>query len=260
MRHDLEQSIQLERQALLSHPLFASILTLDDVRLLMETHVYAVWDFMTLLKRIQRELTCVELPWTPPRHRDAARLINEIVVGEESDEMPDGGFASHLTLYLNAMDEIDADASVFRSFLEWVVRGMPPSLALELVPVPDAARVFVAGTLKTAQDGSLEEVLAHFLFAREDVIPAMFSRLLKSWAVPESSAPMFCHYLKRHIELDNEKHTPAARRLIAEVIGTCEQEELLARSARAAIRARIALWDGVQVQLCERSRMAAAHL
>ncbi len=58
---------------------------------------------MTLLKALQRHLTCVTVPWTPTPHREARRLINEIVLAEESDEDGAGGFASHFESYLDAM-------------------------------------------------------------------------------------------------------------------------------------------------------------
>ncbi|KVZ88868.1 mangotoxin biosynthesis-involved protein MgoB [Burkholderia ubonensis] len=249
MKLEFDNAILVERIALLSHPLFESIHSVEDVRVLMEIHVYAVWDFMTLLKRIQRELTCVELPWMPPRHREAARLINEIVIGEESDELPDGHSGSHLDLYLAAMNEIGADTSAFHDFLGWITRGAPPALALTLAPVPAPAGAFIAETLKVAQHGSLEQVLAYFFFGREDIIPGMFRRLLESWSMPDSDVPMFSYYLKRHIEMDGDAHGPAAHRLLAELLNTSEQQQQLLNSARAAIRSRIALWDGVLARL-----------
>lgn len=257
MPFDIDPLIRDERRALLEHPLFTRVTTLEDVRLLMELHVFAVWDFMTLLKRIQRDLTCVDLPWLPPAHRMATRLINEIVIGEESDEHPGGGFASHLELYLDAMDEIGADSSGFRQFQERLRSGMPLSEAMD--DLPPAARVFVDETLEVALHGSTEQALAYFFFGREDIIPDMFNGLLERWAIDEASVPMLTHYLRRHIEMDGDSHGPAARRIITELIREPEQQQVLLDSARSAIRARTRLWDGALLRLEQRPGQAAVN-
>ncbi|MDO7912078.1 DUF3050 domain-containing protein [Pseudomonas monteilii] len=246
MSLDIDSHIAHEREQLFTHPLFAGIRTVEDVRTLMEVHVFAVWDFMTLLKRIQRDLTCVNLPWVPPAHITAARLINEIVVGEETDEHPGGGFISHLDLYLIAMEEIGADTSVFRRFLAVIQSGESLAKALADPCIPLPAKVFVCQTLDVAQHGTTEAVLAYFFFGREDIIPDMFGGLLKEWSVSEADAPMFTYYLKRHIEMDGDDHGPAAKRIIAEIVTTPEQHRNMVENARSAIVSRIALWDGVQ--------------
>lgn len=256
MSFDIDFHIRKEREALLAHPLFLSIQTVDDVRQLMETHVYAVWDFMSLLKRLQRDLTCVELPWSMPRYPSATRLINEIVTGEESDEKPGGGFASHLEIYLSAMHEIGADTTVFSGFAKSVSQGIPLSVAFRSSGVPEAARAFVTETMNVVQFGTLEDVLAYFFFGREDIIPDMFGRLLIAWSVPESSVPMLTYYLKRHIQMDGEEHGPAAKRIVMEIAREQHQRERLAASARDAINARVLLWDGVLEKLnLRRQRM-----
>ena len=89
--NSLAHQLHEKKTELANHPIFAEINSLPVLRRFMETHVYAVWDFMSLTKRLQRELTCIQLPWLPPPDPQAARLINEIVLGEESDDRLDHG-------------------------------------------------------------------------------------------------------------------------------------------------------------------------
>ena len=62
------------RRQVAGHPLYARVRTIEDVRIFMQSHVFAVWDFMSLLKALQRTLTCVDVPWTPTRFPGAAAL------------------------------------------------------------------------------------------------------------------------------------------------------------------------------------------
>ncbi|MBZ0106172.1 MAG: DUF3050 domain-containing protein [Sulfuricella denitrificans] len=244
---DQQFSEVLARQhALEAHPVFSTIRNIDDLRLFMSWHVFAVWDFMSLLKQLQRRLTCVDLPWVPPASPVAARLINEIVLGEECDEMPGGGHLSHYEMYLLAMKEIGASTEQIEAFVRHIRAGLAVEEALIVVGADPAIRHFVCSTLNTATSGSVHQVLGSFFFGRENVIPDMFRSLLAHWQMDENEAPMFVYYLNRHIELDGDSHGPAAWKIISELTGEDMQAiEQLKSAAEEAIDARLGLWDGL---------------
>lgn len=238
--------IKTKQEVLENHPVFTAIQNLDDLKLFMSWHVFAVWDFMCLVKRLQRDLTSVAQLWMPSDNPLATRLINEIVLSEESDAMPGGGFASHFELYLMAMKEVGANTTQIEDFIARIQMGTPVSRALEQVSAHPSLQDFVNNTMNTVVNGSVHQVLGSFFFGREDVIPEMFRSLLDSWCIDENDTPMFVYYLKRHIELDGDSHGPAAKI----IIGNLTQDNpnalrQLALSAVDAINDRINLWDGL---------------
>jgi hypothetical protein len=241
----VNQEVFQLRQGLERHGVFAAIRGLQDLQAFMQIHVFAVWDFMSLAKRLQRDLTCVSLPWMPPQDPGAARLINDIILAEESDVGPDGAAASHLDLYLGAMREVGASTKVFESFLNALGSGTPVEEALEDPEIPSFVRAFVAGTLDTALEGTTLETMASFFYGRENVIPGMFQGLLDNWGMSAASAPQFVYYLQRHIELDGDAHGPAASQLVASMLARKPSALKSTRQAAVeALRARHRLWDG----------------
>lgn len=256
----LREEIAPLRHALLNHPIYAEIDSLKKLREFMRIHVFAVWDFMSLVKRLQSELTSNSLPWLPPARSRIARFANEVVLGEESDLGLDGKPISHFELYLQAMDEIGADTSPIRGFMAQMDLASQYDKALEEVGAPRGVANFVNQTLTCAMHGSVVEVASFFFFGREDVIPEMFLRLLTLWGNGKTDVPHFAFYLERHIELDGDSHGPWAQEMLTVLAGRCESNWKQATSAaEQAITSRIRLWDSILADLrrTERKKRSA---
>jgi hypothetical protein len=250
----LDHNIDAIRDRMVRHPVFAEIHDIKSLQIFMEAHVFAVWDFMSLVKRLQRDLTCVALPWLPPQDQRAAQLINQIVLGEESDIGPGGEPISHLELYLAAMREIGASPESFELFKSALASGASLGKAFDRAAAPPFVRDFTGYTLNVAYEAPLPVVMASFFYGREDVIPAMFSSLLEGWGVDEVRAPMFVYYLKRHIEVDGGEHGPAARAILDNAIaGDQRLQARVLTAAHESIQARIRFWDGLLASLRNRS-------
>ncbi len=238
--------LDLVRQRMVEHPVFTAIRDIQSLQIFMEAHVFAVWDFMSLLKRLQRDLTCIEIPWSPPRDRQAAQLINQIVLGEETDIGPNGEPASHLELYLGAMREVGANTASFELFQTALANGATLAEAFDCAQVAPFIREFTGHTLDIASRAPLLAVMASFFYGREDVIPRMFGNLLEKWRIGANRAPMFVYYLKRHIEVDSDQHGPAAKAILAAATADDPGRGLqILGAARQSIEARIKLWDGL---------------
>ncbi len=238
--------ITKKQELLENHPVFSAIHNIDDLRSFMSWHVFAVWDFMCLVKRLQRDLTSINTLWIPSKAPLATRLINEIVLGEESDELPNGNCISHFELYLLAMKEVGADTRQIESFIELIRMNTPVSEAMEKVSTNSYIQDFVNNTINTVVNGSMYQVLGSFFYGREHIIPNMFTELLNNWHIDENDAPMFVYYLKRHIELDGDEHGPAAIKIIKNLTKDDQAAmQELSSSAVDAIDSRIILWDGM---------------
>ncbi|MDB4678920.1 DUF3050 domain-containing protein [Rhodopirellula sp.] len=251
-------SISPLQRALVNHPIYHSLKTISDVRLFMENHVFAVWDFMVTLKSLQKILTCTEKMWLPPKNGEACRLINEIVLCEECDEDGKGGYASHFELYHRAMQNCGADTSKIDQFTHLIKQGNGVFKALDSVDIPESTRSFVRRTISTALQGQDCELAAAFAFGRENILPGVFERVVEETAeVEDQSIHEFFYYLNRHIETDGEFHGPMAERMLSSV---CEDNEskwqLAEESALLALKARITFWDGVLDQIENRKKSA----
>jgi pyrroloquinoline quinone (PQQ) biosynthesis protein C len=235
------------QQRLAAHPLYRSIRSLESLRTFMQSHVYAVWDFMSLLKSLQRALTSVELPWRPVGTASTRRLVNEIVLGEESDVYQDEPL-SHFELYLRAMQSCGASTASVDQLLASLARGS--ALSEALAPAPAEAAAFVRSTFAVIATGDVHRIAAAFTFGREDLIPEMFSAFVRELdgQMPGRIAP-FRYYLERHIEVDGDEHGPMALAMLRELCPTTRHWEEARVSAEAALEARLALWDSIHARL-----------
>lgn len=236
---------------LFAHPLYARVRTADDLRAFQRLHVFAVWDFMSLLKSLQRRLTCVDVPWMPTPDPVARRLVNDIVLGEECDDDGEGSYLSHFELYRRAMIDAGADAGPIDRFLAVLRETGDASAALRSADVPAAVSAFVRHTLSVAAEAPVHAVAAAFTYGREDVIPEMFAKLVDRLADHEPGRfGRFRYYLERHIRADGDHHGPLARTLVGRLCGghparTAEAES----AARRALEHRLSLWDEIAAGL-----------
>jgi hypothetical protein len=238
------------RERLVRHRIYGLVNSAARLRRFMESHVFAVWDFQSLLKAMQQRLTCTTVPWVPTPDPEARRLVNEIVLDEESDELPEGGSASHFELYLDGMRKAGADTRPIERLLSLLSDGAPLGQALAASGAPAAAAAFVRESFAVIESGSTHGIVAAFTYGREDVIPDMFRSLVSSLAARDPGWERFHWYLERHIEADDEKHGPVCRRIVARLCGDDPARWAEASAAaRAGIEARIALWDAIAADL-----------
>jgi hypothetical protein len=170
----------------------------------------------------------------------------EIVLSEESDEGLDGHHLSHFELYLSAMEEIGADRTPIEGFVARTRTSVDPFQALHHSDIPATVQEFVRHTLKVATEGAPHEVAASFCHGRENLLPDVFGEARDGMASILSDAPVFKHYLDRHITLDHDEHGPLALRLLTALCdGDSTRIAEADRIAVEAIEARRRLWDGV---------------
>ena len=240
---------QDERDALFSHKIYNSINNIDDLHIFMENHIFAVWDFMSILKTLQKKLTCTDVPWAPKGGGTPARLLNEIVTEEESDIDIYGDYRSHFEMYYQAMNEAGASTKKIESFLNNLHFGVNKSLDKSSSPMP--AINFVKTTFSMLENAPIHVVASMFTFGREEVIPNMFRSIINKIDNDlKGRLKSFIYYLDRHIGVDEDEHGPAALKMVKVL---CQNDETkwdeAAKAAKMTMRARVVFWNEILAEL-----------
>lgn len=258
MSHHIEKLknlIEPYRQEIINHKVYSEIKHIDDLKIFMQYHVYAVWDFMSLLKILQKNLTCISVPWFPKGNADTRYLINEIVVGEESDIDLNENRKSHFELYLDAMKQCGADTLQIEKFIEVLCKTSDFNLAFSESETPIEAKEFVEFTFKIINSNKDYLQSSIFTFGREDLIPNMFHSMVGDMHknFPESIS-IFKYYLERHIEVDGDHHSHLALQMTSNLCSNKKEYwEEAEKVTIESLQKRIKLWDGAYNQILKRN-------
>jgi hypothetical protein len=255
----INNNIQGYKNQLLAHSLYEKVKTIEDLHCFLENHIYAVWDFMSLLKALQNKLTCTTTPWLPIGNPQVRYLINEIVVAEETDLAFDGTRQSHFEMYLDAMQQCGANTKEINAFLENVKATQNIFVSIKQSDLHPNVKAFLDFTFRIIEEGKAHKIAAAFTFGREDLIPSMFTEILKNFQTnfPETDLSKLIYYFERHIELDADEHGPMAMQMISELCGTNETKwKELEEVSIEALEKRIGLWNAIEEQVEQKLEMA----
>ena len=249
---EVKNSIEDIKQELLNHSLYKNVTSIEELHVFLEYHIFAVWDFMSLLKGLQIHLTSVSIPWKPIGNPEIRYLINEIVVAEETDLTLDGTRQSHFEMYLDAMTQCGASTNQINSFLQNVEETKNIFVSIKQSDLHPNLKAFLDFTFRVIDQGKPHEIAAAFTFGREDLIPNMFTEILKNFQqnFPETDLSKLIYYFERHIELDADEHGPMAMRMIAELCGDSELKwKEVEEVSVLALEKRIGLWNAIEEQV-----------
>ena len=237
------------KEKLANHRIFERINSIEELKVFMEHHIFAVWDFMSLLKKLQKDLVPSGSPWVPNPNGNLVRFINEIVMEEESDQAYNNGaeisYTSHYQIYLDAMTEVGASTETILRFVE-MVKSEGINSAMQKINLPEPSRLVMSHTFKLINEGKSHEIAASFAIGRESIVPLMFKRILDQSKLEDDQVPVFRYYLVRHAELDGDHHGPMAHKLLENMSeGDPEIQQEIIEQAIKSIEQRIFFWDGV---------------
>ena len=261
MIKEINESLEPLTNQLLNHSLYKKINTPEQLQVFMEHHVFAVWDFMSLLTSLQEILTKTTNPWLPVGDPEIRYLINEIVLAEETDINIEGKRQSHFEMYLDAMKAAGASQKKIEDLIMQVTHGTDIFLIIATSKLPISIKQFLKHTFEVVYSREPHKIASAFTFGREGLIPDMFSAIIEKVQknFPEEDLSLFKYYFDRHIELDGDEHGPMAFKMVADLCGDDERKwQEVKATAEKSLKSRLELWDGIEAEIEAESKLEYA--
>ena len=252
----IEGKIKSLRDKLLNHRLYSNIERIEDLQIFTENHIYAVWDFMSLLKALQIKLTCTKTPWVPNNNSQTAYLINEIVLAEETDVNQIGERKSHYELYIDAMIDIGAKIEFPTKNINEIASSKNVFASIDNLELHKNIKEFLRFTFSVIEEGKPHKIAAIFTFGRENLIPNMFNEILREFEknIKDKDISKLIYYFERHIELDEDEHGPMALEMVSMLAENDQKKwDEIEKISIEALEKRILLWDAINDQLEKKS-------
>ena len=248
--NSITQNLEPLKNRLRNHSLYSKIKDVDDLNIFSNAHVYAVWDFMSLLKFLQINLTSISIPWFPSKNTTTAKLINEIVAGEETDEDQEGQPVSHFEMYIDSIEEFGLDTSEIIKNLNTLNNIETIDKDIDKLDIKSYVKDFLKFTFSVIKRGKIHEVASVFTFGREDLIPDLFIPLIEGINSENNDLNKLIYYFKRHIEVDGDMHGPMSMEMLSYLCNNDPSKiSESALIAEKALLARISLWDGIENEI-----------
>jgi hypothetical protein len=174
------------------------------------------------------------------------------VLAEESDLTLDGKRLSHFEMYVDAMKDCGANTIELTTFITDVLDTKNVFIAIKQSSLHPNVKAFLDFTFRIIEEGKTHKIAAAFTFGREDLIPNMFTEILKNFQqnFPETDLSKLIYYFERHIELDADEHGPMAMEMINELCGNDSKKWMEVEEVSVlALEKRIELWDAIEEKI-----------
>lgn len=239
----VERELKGLRRKLAKHRLYKSLHKVEDIQEFAEHHVFAVWGSMSLLKVLQQQLTNTKIPWSPVPNPVLARLINEMVLTEESGINEQGLAQSHFEMYVDAMQEIGADTSQIHQFVQLIYAGATVDYAMNQIKIDRKISHFIVYIFNIIKTGKTHLIAASLILSRTDIPSKIFLEILTD---TEQDAHKWKYCLTHHAEFNPGQYGTSSLELIAELCGKNKKDwQEVIEVAKHALNQKIILWNRI---------------
>ncbi len=243
---EVENEISELRNQLQNHKLYNSLKSIDDIKVFMEYHVFAIWSFALLLNNLQINMTEVRTSSISLEKSTDSVLINETVLEEEIETNKVSQTQSHFEIYFDAMRQADARTNEINNFIKLIQFNNSVNYSLNKTNIDKRVADFVKFSFSVTKTNKPHLIASALIFGQEEVIPGMFIEILRNVDSENKFYNKLKYYLQGHIDLDIDKQRPLSIKIVSEICNNNQQKwDETITIAKQSLEKRIALWDAI---------------